>query len=169
MFRVWTSQLQISINTHIISAGTMQMFTKSSWIHAYVRSLLKALRRISFNFSSAILVRINLKCDNVLWSWSCKYCSYAIGIWRSWRCLAHLAMQPMSMFTYPHVKTVGQYLLTCHYSRDMPNDRSEEQDCYLKDFVHRKRSFERIEIHVLSAGDIKKAEIQRFQTFCRWR
>ena len=39
---------------------------------------------------------------------------------------------PMSMFTYPHVKTVGQYLLTCHYSGDMPNDRSEEQDCYLK-------------------------------------
>jgi hypothetical protein len=41
----------------------------------------------------------------------------------------------------------------------MPNDRSEEQDYYLKGLVHRKRSFERIEIHVLSAGDIKKAEI----------
>lgn len=76
-------------------------------------------------------------------------------------------MQPISMFIYPHVKTVGEYLLTCHYSRDMPNERSEGQDYYLKDLVHRKRSFERIEIHVLSAGDIKKAEIQRFQTFCR--
>jgi hypothetical protein len=39
----------------------------------------------------------------------------------------------------------------------MPNDRSEEQECYLKDVGHRKRSFERIEIHVLSTGDIKKA------------
>jgi hypothetical protein len=65
-------------------------------------------------------------------------------------------MQPISMFTYPHVKAVGQYLLTCHYSRDTPNYRSEEQDCYLKDLVHRKRSFERIKVHILSAGDIKK-------------
>ena len=87
---------------------------------------------------------------------------------RYWRCLTHLAMQPISMYTHtPHVKTVGQYLLTCRYSRNMPNDMSEEQDCYLKGLVRRKRSFERIEIHVLSAGDIKKAEIQRFQTFCR--
>ena len=79
--------------------------------------------------------------------------------------------------SFGYATDVDVYISTCEdgwsisanllYSRDMPNDRSKEQDCYLKDFVHRKRSFERIEIHVLSAGDIKTAEIQRFQTFCR--
>jgi len=123
------------------------MLTKSSWIHAYVRSLLKALRRISFTFSSPILVQIDL--NVIIFSESGRVNTAATQLGsRYWRCLAHLAMQPISMYTHtPHVTMVGQYLLTCHHSKDMPNDRSNKQDCYLKGLVHRKRSFGRIEIH----------------------